>query len=175
MKFIIRSQKVKVTDAINKYVEEKIGRLDKYFENPNDLTANILIRVRNNEQIIEATIPIKKFILRGEELNNNLYAAIDLLSDKLERQIRKNKTKMQSKKIKNNITQFNDFDVDEEENFNKIVKRKNLDTKPMTEEEAILQMELLGHSFFIFKNESNKNISVLYKRKDENYGIIDIK
>ena len=177
MKFIIRGQKLEVTDSIKSYIEEKIGKLDKYFENPEELTATVVVRVRGKEQIVEVTVPSKKVILRAEESNEDLYASIDLVSDKLERQIRKNKTKIRSKKSKANYESFIvDFEVEkEEENENLIVKRKELDTKPMSEEEAVLQMELVGHPFFIFKNATTDNISVVYKRKDGNYGIIDTK
>lgn len=177
MKFIIRGQKLEVTESIKSYIEEKIGKLDKYFENSEELTATVVVRVRGKEQIVEVTIPSKKIILRAEESNEDLYASIDLVSDKLERQIRKNKTKIRSKKSKVNYESFIvDFEVEkEEENENLIVKRKELDTKPMSEEEAVLQMELVGHPFFIFKNATTDNISVVYKRKDGNYGIIDTK
>ena len=177
MKFIIRGQKLEVTESIKSYIEEKIGKLDKYFENPEELTATVVVRVRGKEQIVEVTVPSKKVILRAEESNEDLYASIDLVSDKLERQIRKNKTKIRSKKSKANYETFIvDFEVEkEEENENLIVKRKELDTKPMSEEEAVLQMELVGHPFFIFKNATTDNISVVYKRKDGNYGIIDTK
>ena len=177
MKFIIRGQKLEVTESIKSYIEEKIGKLDKYFENPEELTATVVVRVRGKEQIVEVNVPSKKVILRAEESNEDLYASIDLVSDKLERQIRKNKTKIRSKKSKANYESFIvDFEVEkEEENENLIVKRKELDTKPMSEEEAVLQMELVGHPFFIFKNATTDNISVVYKRKDGNYGIIDTK
>ena len=175
MKFNIRGQKITVTKAIKSYVEEKIGKLDKYFSNPDDLTANILVKVRGNDQIVEVTIPTKIVVLRAEEANDDLYASIDLVLSKLERQIRKNKTKMLSKSNKANFETFNlDFDAIKEKN-NKIVKRKTLDTKPMSEEEAILQMELVDHPFFIFRNSKNDNIDVVYKRKDGNYGIIQTK
>ena len=175
MKFNIRGQKITVTKAIKSYVEEKIGKLDKYFSNPEDLTANILVKVRGNDQIVEVTIPTKIVVLRAEEANDDLYASIDLVLSKLERQIRKNKTKMLSKNNKGNFDTFNlDFEAIKEKN-NKIVKRKTLDTKPMSEEEAILQMELVDHPFFIFRNSKNDNIDVVYKRKDGNYGIIQTK
>lgn len=177
MKFNIRGQKLEVTAAIRSYIEEKIGRLEKYFENPSDITANVLIKVRGKDQVVEVTIPAPKLILRGEESNKDLYASIDLVSDKLERQIRKNKTRMSSKNNKKNITDFiAEFSVDEEElDKNVIVKRKHIDMKPMNEEEAILQMELVGHEFFVYKDSENNNICILYKRKDGDYGIIETK
>ena len=176
MKFNIHGNKVKVTDAIHDYIVTKIGKLDKYLENPNEVTANIVIRVRGTEQIVEVTIPIKKIILRGEESHKDLYAAIDLVSEKIERQIRKNKTRMQKKANSAVITDLNvDFDgpTDEEEEI--IVKRKIVEMKPMGEEEAILQMNLLGHEFFVFKDIDTDSISILYKRKDGHYGILETK
>lgn len=168
----IRGDKIEVTDSIKNYIEEKLKRLDKYFENPEDLKANIVVRTRGIDQIIEVTIPIKKAILRAEETNKDLYAAIDKVTDKLERSIRKNKTKIKRRKVEN-MDVFLDFEVEEEEE-QKIVKRKQINNKPMSEEEAILQMDLLDHDFFIFQNTETNNMSVIYKRKDNSYGIIEI-
>lgn len=177
MKFNIRGKNVDVTPAIKSYIEEKIGRLDKYLESPRDVSASIVVKVRGKEQIIEVTIPVNKIILRGEESHDDLYAAIDLVSDKIERQIRKNKTKLKKRKEKNNFVDFNyEFEVNkDEEKDEAIVKRKSIEMKPMNEEEALLQMDLLGHEFFVFKNTDSECVSILYKRKDGNYGIIDTK
>ena len=177
MKFNIRGKNVDVTPAIKSYIEEKIGRLDKYLESPSDVSASIVVKVRGKEQIIEVTIPVNKIILRGEESHDDLYAAIDLVSDKIERQIRKNKTKLKKRKEKNNFVDFNyEFEVNkDEEKDETIVKRKSIEMKPMNEEEALLQMDLLGHEFFVFKNIDSECVSILYKRKDGNYGIIDTK
>ena len=175
MKYNIRGDKLVVTDAINSYVEGKLGKLDKYFRN-DEIRANVLLKVRGaNRQIIEVTIPTEKFILRCEEENNDLYAAIDLCVDKLERQIRKNKTKLKRHVTKEKNIDFN-FEFELEENEDKeetIVKRKKIDTKPMDEEEAILEMELLGHDFFVFKNTNTESVCVVYKRKSGDYGIIE--
>lgn len=177
MKYNIRGDKMVVTDAIKNYTMEKLDRLNKYF-NDEDMTANVLTKIRGNKQIVEVTIPIDKFILRSEEANDDLYAAIDLVSDKLERQIRKNKTKLKKQNKVNNKYEYLNFDYevkDNEEENNKIVKRKKFDTKPMDEEEAILEMELLGHNFFVYKDMHSDNVNVLYKRNDGNYGIIETK
>ncbi len=175
MKFNIHGKKLEVTESIKKYIEEKIGRLDKYFENPDEITATALIKLRGNEQVVEVTINANKFILRGEESNKDLYASIDKVSDKIERQIRKNKTRMKRQVNKDLIRDFVlDFE-EKEENDNVIVKRKVIENKPMNEEEAILQMELLGHEFFAFRNVDTKEVEVLYKRKDGDYGILEIK
>ena len=177
MKFNIRGNKMDITPAIKSYIEEKIGRLDKYLENPNDITANVVTKVRGKDQIVEVTIPIKKIILRGEESHSDLYAAIDLVTDKIERQIRKNKTKINkiekdaAKKLNLVLEEISD----EIEENDKIVRRKELNTKPMDEEEAMLQMEMLGHDFFIYKDRDTKRICILYKRKDGNYGLIETK
>ena len=174
MKYNIRGDKLEVTDAINNYVESKLNRLNKYFKEDNIL-ANVLLRVRGNSQIIEVTIPTDKFILRSEEEDKDLYAAIDLVTDKLERQIRKNKTRLNRTKEDTVYQNFNfDYETeDEEETDEIIVKRKNIEMKPMDEEEAILQMNLLGHEFFVYKDMHTNNVCVLYKRKDGNYGLIE--
>ena len=175
MELNIRGDKIAVTKSIKDYITEKMERLNKYFESAKNIKASVIIRVKNNEQIIEVTVPTSKFTLRAEEKHADLYAAIDLVVDKLERQIRKNKTKLNDKY--KNIIQFDlsVLDDDEEVEESKIVKRKNIDTKPMDEEEAILQMELLNHDFFVFKNVDEECVSVMYKRRDGNYGIINVK
>lgn len=173
MKFNIHGKNIEVTEAIRSYIESKIGKVEKYFSDT-DLTATVTIRVRGKEQIVEVTIPASKMVLRAEEKHSDLYAAVDLVSDKLERQIRKNKTKAR-KNLKQTII-FNDFDVDASEDVDdSIVKRKVIDTKPMSEEEAILQMELIGHDFFLFKNDKTNELCVIYKRKDKGYGILEAK
>ena len=175
MKFNIRGSKDILDESVKNYIETKIGKLDKYFENPDEITANILVKESGIKETIEVTIPIKKAILRAEDSNKDIYAAIDLVLEKLERQIRKNKTKLKHKTNKENIDVFIDFEITEEEvNNNKIIKRKKVENKPMDEEEAILQMDLLGHDFFIFKNISTDNVAVVYRRKDGDYGIIEM-
>lgn len=174
MELHIRGDKLVVTKAIKDYITEKMGKLDRYFENASKIKASAIIRVNNEEQIIEVTVPTSKFTLRAEEKHNDLYAAIDLVADKLERQIRKNKTKLNNKY--KNIMQFDiSEDTEVEEDTSKIIKRKNITTKPMDEEEAVLQMELLNHDFFVFKNVDEECVSVIYKRKDNDYGIINVK
>ena len=172
MKYNIRGDKLVVTDAINNYVESKLDKLNKYFKE-DDILANVLLRVRGTSQ----TIPTDKFILRSEEEDKDLYAAIDLVADKLERQIRKNKTRLNRQNIDNKYKDFNfDYELTEDEESNdndKIVNRKNIEMKPMDEEEAILEMNLLGHSFFVYKDMHTNNICVVYKRKDGNYGLIE--
>ena len=175
MKFTIRGKKLKVTDALKSYIEEKIGRLDKYFENPDNISANVLIRLSGNNQVVEVTINTHGLILRGEESNKDLYASIDLVTDKIERQIRKNKTKIHKKTSKETIRDFVNFETEEAEDNKDVVKRKVIDMKPMSEEEAILQMNLIDHDFFVYKDADTNNVNVVYKRKTGDYGVIETK
>ena len=178
MKLNIRGDKVTITQAMKAYITEKLSKLDKYFENPDEITANVLVRIKGLEQIIEVTALTKRFTLRAEESNEDFYAAVDLVVSKLERQIRKNKDRLNNKYKNIEKLEFN-FNYEEEEepeeNEGTIVKRKNISMKPMDEEEAMLQIELLNHDFFVFKNIDEECVSVLYKRKDNNYGIINMK
>ena len=176
MEICVRGDKVKVTKAINDYAKEKLGRIEKYIGDSENVRATVVVNVKGHDQKVEVTIPLKNVILRAEETRDDLYAAIDVVADKLERQIRKNKTKLQSKKIKDKYSK--DFMIDliekvDEDNNDKIVKRKTIEVKPMSEEEAILQMELLGHQFYIFKDSETNKEAVVYKRKEGNYGIIE--
>jgi putative sigma-54 modulation protein len=177
MKYDIHGDKLLITDAIRRYIEEKLSRLDKYFEKPSKITARIVLKVRGRSQIIEVTIPMNSFTLRNEVEHSDLYAAIDLVIDKLERQLVKNKTKMLSKSLKVKVVDFNLDNItgDDEEKKETVVKRKKLDTKPMSEEEAILQMNMLGHDFFIYRDDETNEVNVLYRRKDGNYGVIETK
>ena len=177
MEIIIHGDKIKVTEAMKSYIEEKLGRLNKYLENSDNVRANVIVKVKGHLQTMEITIPLKSFILRSEETQEDFYAAVDKTIDKLERQIRKNKTRLMSRKSKPSF----DFNFDmielpeekEEIKETKIVKRKTIEVKPMDEEEAILQMELLGHQFYMYKDADTNKPAVVYKRNDGNYGVIE--
>lgn len=174
MKCTIHGKKIKITNELKKYMETKLAKLDKYFDEPDNYTATIVLRNIEPERILEVTVPIQKVILRAEESNKDAYAAVDLAIDKLERQIRKNKTRMNKKVDKDKITGFiTDFKTDKsEDDKSKIVKRKMVELKPMSEEEAILQMNLIDHEFFIFRDAKTGEIEVVYKRRDKDYGLI---
>ncbi len=174
MEIIIRGDKLKITDSMHNYIEEKLGKLEKYLKNSDEIRANVIVKVKNHEQRVEITIPLKTYIVRAEETKDDFYAAVDKALDTLERQIRKNKTRMMSKQVKTNF----DFDISEieqeiEKEEKKVVKRKTVEVKPMNEEEAILQMELLGHEFYMYKDSESGKSAVVYKRKDGNYGVIE--
>lgn len=176
MKVSIRGDKITVTKAIKDYIGVKLGKLDKYFENPKGIECKVLVKVKNQEQSIEITVPTSKFTLRAEESHQDLYAACDLVVDKLEGQIRKNKAKIDKKY--RDIPKFEmnfDYEDDDEYEETKIVKRKDIEMKPMDEEEALIQIELLNHDFFVFKNIDEDCVSVIYKRKDGSFGIINVK
>ncbi|WP_163539833.1 ribosome-associated translation inhibitor RaiA [Gracilibacillus sp. YIM 98692] len=185
MKYNIRGENVEVTNAIKEYVERKIGKLERYFDTPPTSDVNVNISVYNDEQQIEVTIPMTNLLLRAEEQHLDLYAAIDLVVDKLERQIRKHKTKVNRKFRQQGgapkhvfaemereavlLKEQEEYDDDEIE----IVRTKRFDLKPMDSEEAVLQMDMLGHAFFVFENSDTGTTNVVYRRRDGRYGLIE--
>lgn len=175
MKIKFNGKKSIITKSVDEYLTTKLSKIDKYFE-PNEVVATVHIDIKNLEQAIEISIPTKYFTIRAEERNKDLYTSIDLVVDKLERQITKNKSKMQKKYSSQKDFDLNiDFEEDVEQSNVQIIRRKSLNSKPMDEEEAILQMQLINHDFFVFKNVDEECVSVIYKRKDEKYGIINVK
>ena len=164
MEIIIRGDKLKITDSMRAYIEEKLGKLEKYLKNSEEIRANVIVKVKNHEQRVEITIPLKTYIIRAEETKNDFYAAIDKALDTLERQIRKNKTRIMSKQGKTS----HDFDMSVIE-----TEKETEEVKPMDEEEAILQMELLGHQFYMYKDSNTNKTAVVYQRNDGNYGVIE--
>jgi len=176
MEIIIRGDKIKVTDAMKNYVTEKIGKLDKYLEDSDNVRATVVAKVRNHREIVEITIPLKSFVIRSEEAQDDFYAAVDKTIDKLERQIRKNKTKLMARTNKNvgmGDFAFASIEEDFEHEHGKVIKRKKVEVKPMDEEEAILQMDLLGLQFYMYKDRETGTTCVVYKRNDEGYGVIE--
>ena len=172
MKFIIVGRNIEVTPGLRAAVEEKIGKLDKYF-NP-DTEVHVTLSVEKDRQKIEVTIPVKGSIIRSEQVSNDMYVSIDLVEEIIERQLKKYKNKIVDKQQA--VASFskayveNDYTDDEEI---KIVRTKKFDIKPMSVEEAILRMNLLGHNFFAFRDDAAGGaFSVVYKRKDGGYGII---
>lgn len=179
MKYNIRGENIEVTPPIREYVEKKIGKLNRYFDTPPSSDVHVNLSVYNDEQRIEVTIPMPELLLRAEEQHADLYAAIDLVVDKLERQIRKHKTKVNRKFRQKGSPKyiFAELEQDEknkeENNEIEIVRTKRFNLKPMDSEEAILQMDMLGHSFFVFTNAETNATNVVYKRKDGKYGLIE--
>ncbi|WP_138419457.1 ribosome hibernation-promoting factor, HPF/YfiA family [Aquibacillus sediminis] len=182
MKYNIRGENVEVTGAIKEYIEKKVGKLERYFDTPPTSDVNVNISVYNDEQQIEVTIPMTNLLLRAEEQHIDLYAAIDLVVDKLERQIRKYKTKVNRKfrqkgSPKHVFAELEKEAVavqeEEEDEGIDIVRTKRFDLKPMDSEEAILQMDMLGHAFYVFTNANSGDTNVVYRRKDGRYGLIE--
>lgn len=182
MNYNIRGENIEVTPAIRDYVEKKIAKLEKYFTETPDANVHVNLKTYNNNRSkVEVTIPMQNLVLRAEEDHEDMYAAIDLIVDKLERQIRKHKTKVNRKfREKGSPTlMFASFDepeapvLEEEDNELEVVRQKSFDLKPMDNEEAILQMNLLGHSFYVFTNAETNRTNVVYKRKDGRYGLIE--
>lgn len=172
MKFIIVGRNIDVTPGLKAAVEDKIGKLDKYF-NP-DTEVHVTLSVEKDRQKIEVTIPVKGSIIRSEQVSSDMYVSIDLVEEIIERQLKKYKNKIVEKQ--QNASSFsklfveNDYMDDEEV---KIVRTKKFDLKPMYPEDACIQMELLGHSFFVFINAENDQVNVVYKRKGDTYGLIE--
>ena len=173
MRVTVIGKNINVTPALREIVEKKISKMDKYFE-PN-VTARATLTVQKNSQIFEVTIPFNGVILRCEESTDDMYKSIDLVEAKLERQIRKQRTKLQRRNNDSlRFTNFEPLTVEEnEEKDGDIVKVKRFYIKPMSPEEAMLQMELIEHNFFVYRDADSNNVNVIYKRKDGNYGLLE--
>ena len=172
MKFIIVGRNIEVTPGLRAAVEEKIGKLDKYF-NP-DTEVHVTLSVEKDRQKIEVTIPVKGSIIRSEQVSNDMYVSIDLVEEIIERQLKKYKNKIVDKQQAAacfSKAYVENDDTDDEEI--KIVRTKKFDIKPMYPEDACIQMELLGHSFFVFCNAETDQVNVVYKRKGDTYGLIE--
>lgn len=182
LKFNIRGENIEVTPAIRDYVENKIEKVERYFNEDLNANANVNLKVYNDKQTkVEVTIPMKNLTLRAEERHNDMYAAVDLIVDKLERQIRKHKTKV-NRKFRDregtgiyfaNVTSQMEANAESSEDEYTIVRTKQFDLKPMDQEEAVLQMNMLGHDFYIFTDAETDGTNIVYKRKDGKYGLIE--
>jgi putative sigma-54 modulation protein len=185
MNFNIRGENIEVTPSLRQYVEKKVGRLDRYFEE--DITSDVFVtmKVTRDQHSVEVTIPMTNLLLRAEENSLDMYASIDLVLEKLERQIRKYKTKINRKfrqegsmkqvfqeAVQNGRSAVNGQETVEDDDDIEIVRTKRFNLKPMDAEEAVLQMDMLGHNFFVFSDAESEEVSVVYKRKDGRYGLI---
>ena len=174
MKITLRGKNIEITEAIEEKVSEKLSKLDKYFIVSENVEAKVLVRTYPYGQKIEVTIPTEYVLLRAEVVDQDLYNAIDLVIDKLEGQIRKYKTRL-NRKYKYNKLAFNLASIEplEDEEEDVLVKTKTITPKPMDMEEAIMQMELIGHSFFVYRDTETDAISIVYRRNDGDYGLIE--
>lgn len=174
MKFIITGRNINVTEGLKTQVEKKLGKLSKFFSP--DTVATVTLSVQKDVQTIEVTIPVKGSIIRAEEGSGDMYVSIDLVEEIIERQIRRHRKKLIDKTQQASAFSelFAEAEAEESDEAEiKIVKVKKFDFKPMDPEEACLQMELLGHNFFVFKNAETDETCVVYKRKGDTYGLIE--
>ena len=172
MRFIITGRNIDVTDGLRSAVEEKLGKLDRFFATETEV--NVTLSVEKERQKIEVTIPVKGNIIRSEQVSSDMYVSIDLVEEVIERQLKKYKNKIVDKH--HNEAAFakeyveNEYEPTDEV---KIIRTKRFGIKPMDPEEACVEMELLGHNFFVFFNAENEEVNVVYKRKDGSYGLIE--
>lgn len=171
MAIVVRGKNIDVTPALKDYVEKRIGKITKYFDNLGEIT--VVLTVEKGRHIVEVTVPVNGMLLRGEEATTDMYTSIDLVIEKLEKQIEKYKTKIARKLragfFKGDLVASQPVDTDE---FH-VVKTKRFAVKPMDVEEAIMQMNLINHDFYVFTNADTEDVNVIYRRKDGNYGLIE--
>ena len=194
LNYNVRGENIEVTPAIREYVESKVGKVEKYFDEVPEANAHVNLKIYSDRTgKAEVTIPLPNIVLRAEETSPDLYGSIDLVSDKLERQMRKYKTKInrkfrrqqtglpdaispdlleETKDLDDEINEEVNGGVDESEAI-RIVRTKRFDLKPMNAEEAVLQMEMLGHDFFVFLDDDTHSTNIVYKRDDGDYGLIE--
>ncbi|GBG95755.1 ribosomal subunit interface protein [Ligilactobacillus salitolerans] len=181
LKINVRGENIEVTAALRGYVEKKLTKLEKYFEDTSNSTAHVNLKVYSDKNAkVEVTIPLPYLVLRAEETSPDMYGSIDLVTDKLERQIRKHKTKINRKSREKGFKGL-DFEQptaaepapEQDEDDIQIVRTKNIALKPMDSEEAVLQMEMLGHNFFIYEDSETEGVNIVYRRNDGRYGLIE--
>ena len=175
MRISITGKNIAVSDYLNDLVNKKVGKLERYF--PQDADVFVTLSVEKNRHIVEVTIPYEGGVIRGEEITGDMYASIDNVLDKLEKQIIRHRTRLEKclrvGAVREIESRFGGELEESEEEGPKIVRVKRFAIKPMSEEEAMLQIEMVGHSFYVFLNSDTNRMNVLYKRKDGNYGLIE--
>ena len=173
MRFIISGKNLEVSETLKEAVESKLGKLERYFAP--DTEVNVTLSIEKERQKIEVTIPVKGNIIRSEQSSNDMYVSIDLVEEVIERQLKKYKNKIidkhqdASEAFKQEYIE-GDYDYDDDVN---IIKTKRFGIKPMFPEDACVQMELLGHNFFVFMNAETDEVNVVYKRKGNTFGLIE--
>ncbi len=171
MKFVIIGKNTTVTPGLKASVEDKIGKLSKYFDE--DTTAHVTLSVVRDEQKVEVTIPVKGTIIRSEQSSTDMYVSIDLVEEIIERQLKKYRNKIIDRhQAGADIANYAPEEDVEEESI-KIVRSKKFEIKPMYPEDACMQMDLLGHGFYVFVNAETDQVNVVYKRKGDTYGLIE--
>jgi len=171
MRILISGKNLEVSSYLREVVEKKMGKLERFF--PSSAEAQVTLSVEKNRHIVEITIPHQGRFIRSEEVSGDMYASVDIALDKLERQIRKHRTSLKKGLREEAFAPRPPEDADVEDTGPRIVRVKRFQIKPMSEEEAILQMALVGHSFYVFENAQTGKVNVLYSRKDGNLGLIE--
>ena len=172
MNYIISGKNIEVTDGLRTAIYDKLGRLEKFFAEDTDV--QITLSVEKERQKIEATIPMKGHIIRAEQSSDDMYVSIDLVVEVIERQVTKYKKKIVDKEQNASYIQSDFFNVEDEDDEEiKIIRSKKFAVKPMYPEDACIQMELLGHNFFVFRNAETDEVNVVYKRKGNTFGLIE--
>ena len=172
MNFIISGKNIEVTPGLKDAIEQKLGKLERYFTPETEI--NVTLSVEKGRQKIEVTIPVKGNIIRSEQVSNDMYVSIDLVEEVIERQLRKYKNKIADKQQEagNFQKEYLEHDYLEDEDI-QIIRTKKFGMKPMYPEDACVQMDLLGHTFFVFRNAETDEVNVVYKRKNNTYGLIE--
>lgn len=178
-RFVVTGKNIEVTPALRQYAEKRIGKIRKYFPGDIPMSIEVVLSIERESQIAEVTAHVQSLVLRAESRTDDMYASIDACVDRLERQIRRHKTRLQkrfqgSPKLGElSARQEAAGAVAEDGELPKIVRRKQFPLKPMTVEEALMQMDLLGHDFYVFANAATDQVNVLYRRKDGNVGLLE--
>ncbi|MCE5286486.1 MAG: ribosome-associated translation inhibitor RaiA [Pelosinus sp.] len=175
MAIIVRGKNIEITPALKDYVGKRIGKVTKYFEDIGEIT--VILTVEKGRHIVEVTVPVHGMLLRGEEATTDMYTSIDLVIEKLEKQIEKYKTKL-ARKLRGGIFKGDLVVAPERDNVDSteefaLVKTKRFAVKPMDAEEAVMQMNLINHDFYVFSNADTEEVNVVYRRKDGRYGLIE--
>ena len=172
MQYIISGRNIDVTEGLKSAIHEKIGKLERYFTP--DTEVHVTLSVEKERQKIEITIPMKGNIVRAEQVSSDMYVSIDLVEEIIERQLRKYKNKLvdQQQTAASLSKAFIEEDAGEDDEI-KIIRSKRFAIKPMDPEEACLQMDLIGHNFYVFRNASTDEVNVVYKRKGNTFGLIE--
>lgn len=169
MQLAVRGKNLEVTNALRDYVEKKVGKLERFIDQP--VNAQVNLYVERGKHVVEVTASLNGMLLRGEEATGDMYASIDLVSEKLEKQLLKYKARFKKRGKENGISEEALAPITEAEGM--LVKTKRFTVKPLSVDEAIVQMNLLSHDFFVFSNADTDRVNVLYRRKDGNYGLLE--
>lgn len=172
MNITINGKNIEVTNALREYAEKKVAKITKFFEK-NPIGAQVTLSTERGKHIVDITVQVDGLLLRGEEKSNDMYASIDGAIDKIERQVQKFKTRINRKLREDNQVILEPSTIHKEEAEPQIKRTKRFAIKPMSVEEAVMQMDLLGHDFFVFSNSDSDEVNVVYRRKDGNYGLIE--